>query len=364
MDGTPPSALSEEQESSQPTPRIDIPVGIDVCQRPFPLLQLPPEIRDEIYKHLVIFDTNPPEAESYRSALCDRPSLDLSILRVNKRIHDEASRILYSKNIFPIRFEIRGTGTYQGNGVFRDSFRAEYSTFWETLTYQRPRSYNSTGTNFYNGDLPHDGMQLTKVTEDRMPTFLFPAHRYRNLVRRLRMFVHVGRFSFVELSPGLLDEAFRRPLRSILMPFMQRLHSVLGERNNHAHLEILLCPRSSWSRNSRPSVMSPEFWYELVCCAWPLTRGPWKYTLRMARDFFDSFEAVKKDALEQCDQDPPFTKKELASFETVKLREDAFWAITNGKLVVVDGDPWYTPDSIFWGGAPFGSSENLALLPS
>lgn len=89
--------------------------------RPLFLRLLPREIRDEIYKLVVLIGRPPPPStlEEYfandrrqlSSGSDPKPiSINLSIIRVNKQIHEEAAYIFYSQTVFPVRI-----GIYRGN---------------------------------------------------------------------------------------------------------------------------------------------------------------------------------------------------------------------------------------------------------
>jgi hypothetical protein len=75
--------------------------------KPFPFLRLPREIRNEIYAYSlqaeIAVDTTLhrylyPDSGTQRDEPCKPPTPGL--LRVNKQIHDEAIKMLYSTNIF------------------------------------------------------------------------------------------------------------------------------------------------------------------------------------------------------------------------------------------------------------------------
>jgi hypothetical protein len=70
---------------------------------PFPLLSLPREIRDQIYRFALLAPGKTPISRARsRPYFKDYPTLPLNVLLVlaNRQIHSEASRVLYGENVF------------------------------------------------------------------------------------------------------------------------------------------------------------------------------------------------------------------------------------------------------------------------
>ncbi|KAK6340553.1 hypothetical protein TWF696_008880 [Orbilia brochopaga] len=353
MTSTSPPASSKTSDLEN-TP-LGSPVLNSGITDPPPFLRLPIEIHNEIYKYLVLFDPESPDDTSYFSIPCARPVLNLSILRVNKLIHDEASRILYTDNTFPIHIQTHGV-EYKPEFICHSDvsncerlFQVQYDSFWEKIEYQRDPSTNETS--YYTGDVHQGGMHLKAVPEDEAEVVLFPSPRYRNLVRRLRLFIHMMRdWEYYRSKPSnLTDEMFRQFARTLFIPLVQRLRDILGEGSQHAHLDLVI-----WSDSTRyyfrhfffqnaevindgfVADLPARFFFEAAWCVWPLTRGPWSYTLRMADPYFKRFEEIKDKALQQCDEDPALTEAEQEHLETVELKDGYTWAIEDRKMVVVD----------------------------
>ncbi|KAF3909308.1 hypothetical protein ABW20_dc0108756 [Dactylellina cionopaga] len=100
--------------------------GSLVCEtkperQPFRFLDLPRELRDEIYRYFVLLDFQRKPQLGSDIPEYKKPSLDLTILRANKQIHDEASGMLYGCNLFIIRV------------VLEDSYNVAYEAPWESL---------------------------------------------------------------------------------------------------------------------------------------------------------------------------------------------------------------------------------------
>lgn len=67
----------------------------------FPLMRLPRELRDQIYRELLVSKEKEPNTEE-NVARC---TLEPAILRCSKQVHEEAYRVLYEENVW-IRFTL------------------------------------------------------------------------------------------------------------------------------------------------------------------------------------------------------------------------------------------------------------------
>ncbi|KAI9697756.1 MAG: hypothetical protein M1836_004432 [Candelina mexicana] len=77
---------------------------------PFPFLDLPGELRNEIYQYLVVakgeHDGSLSPTRFVTWFAVSRPIIELSILRVNKQIHYEAAAVMYRKNRVVVGFNL------------------------------------------------------------------------------------------------------------------------------------------------------------------------------------------------------------------------------------------------------------------
>jgi hypothetical protein len=105
--------------------------GVEPCtstsNRQPALLDLPPELRLEVYRHLLTL----PAAS--RCSSREKPTISLSILRVNRQINSEASPVFYTRNMF------------LAHPVLLTSFprlRDWYPPIKESVVYPRIRRYH------------------------------------------------------------------------------------------------------------------------------------------------------------------------------------------------------------------------------
>ncbi|KAF3906024.1 hypothetical protein ABW21_db0205521 [Orbilia brochopaga] len=215
-------------------------INLGVPDHPFPFLRLPREIRDEVYKYLLIFDTE--SYERYSWSPCPGPQLYLSILRVNNLIHDEASQILDSDNIFPIHITISEINSKPNDENILRPFRVLCDSFWEDFTYKREADLAEPI--YYERDA--GWTRVKKISQDQAQTYPLPAPRYRNLVRRIRLFIRINRFSADgSKSAGVTEDDFRHFARTVSMPLARRLRDILGhiESRDTAHIELRFSPK-------------------------------------------------------------------------------------------------------------------------
>jgi hypothetical protein len=117
---------------------------------PISFLSLPPEIRNEIYKYIVV-QREPIICYTWSSSweLLYPLELQAKILRANKTIHHEASFLLYSQNSFRIiqlrRFEL-GTSEGPSFAAFLKRIGPENASYLQHIVISFPRF------NLYCGD--------------------------------------------------------------------------------------------------------------------------------------------------------------------------------------------------------------------
>ncbi|KAF3905775.1 hypothetical protein AA313_de0204119 [Arthrobotrys entomopaga] len=343
-------------------------------------LTLPPELRNQIYKYLLIFNIPPlPPPPHHLSYYIDipTPSLHVSILRVNRQIHDEASRILYSYNVFPVRVKTMG-------GSFRDwddslvFYDVTYQTFWETVQYRNTPPWDKPPK--YYHDTQHGSFPFTRISsasEISIPPF----ERYRHLLR----WFHIA---IIDLSVSAASKSFnnnnnnnnnnppsphsnnkveekkegegegeevkyRKLSRSILMPFITtRLKPLLYDHNNTqnstASANIELYPKFLHPTPSKPGPMpyesfneqvikciNPAVFKELAYLVHPLTTLPWTWNITLQHPAGERFEVYKKDAWAECDADEGWSEAEVGRFGERELEVGYSWAMEEGKLVAV-----------------------------
>ncbi|EGX53515.1 hypothetical protein TWF173_010456 [Orbilia oligospora] len=333
--------------------------------RPFPFLRLPREIRDEIYSYLVLFDPQPlastakyflPQFQqplsTIRSAAplvkLQRPRLDLAIFRVNRKIHEEAARMFYRENTFPIRIIIRRPGYSMKFPAKKGGFDVYYETLWDRVNFfyhpdQHVREFQEV-QEFYLG--------RTFAPIHNPESELLPAAIYRPVLRK----VHID---VIDTRTGDEDwrEEPRSSVRTVLMPLVARLKPVLNPAGKRLNVKIRILTimesynptdpnygsyenTSAWGdvyndikrkKVKRPSEKNVK---RLIAMAWPLTRGKWKYSLVTPLDLHLIFEKAIKAELEKCNKDVG-TEEQEAEYKSAKLGEMCFWTREKGRLVVM-----------------------------
>ncbi|KAF3179659.1 hypothetical protein TWF106_002865 [Orbilia oligospora] len=333
--------------------------------RPFPFLRLPREIRDEIYSYLVLFDPQPlastakyflPQFQqplsTIRSAAplvkLQRPKLDLAIFRVNRKIHEEAARMFYRENTFPIRIIIRRPGYSMKFPAKKGGFDVYYETLWDRVNFfyhpdQHVREFQEV-QEFYLG--------RTFAAIQHPESELLPAAIYRPVLRK----VHID---VIDTRTGDEDwkEEPRSSVRTVLMPLVARLKPVLNPAGKRLNVKIRILTimesynptdpnygsyenTSAWGdvyndikrkKVKRPSEKNVK---RLIAMAWPLTRGKWKYSLVTPLDLHLIFEKAIKAELEKCNKDVG-TEEQEAEYKNARLGEKCFWTREKGRLVVM-----------------------------
>ncbi|KAK6535308.1 hypothetical protein TWF694_001772 [Orbilia ellipsospora] len=314
-------------------------------------LTLPLEIRNHIYEYLLIFNISPlPPPPDHLSYWIDipKPALDLSILRVNKQIYDEASRVLYSHNVFPVRIKTMG-GSFRDrddNLVFYD---VTYQTLWETIQYRNalpwdkpPRYYHDT----QHGSFPFYRLPASDIS-------LPPFKQYRHLLRRFHI-------AIIDLSVYAASECFqsdtvpedpkyRKLSKSMLMPFVTtRLKELLHDCQGNANVKVEVYPEFLHPSPRRhgpipydeftPDVVSsihPVVFKDLAYLVHPLTIPKWKWNVKVRHPAGERFEEYMKDAWEECDGDEGWSEGEMGSFGEMELDVGYTWAIEEGRLVAI-----------------------------
>ncbi|EPS45506.1 hypothetical protein H072_538 [Dactylellina haptotyla CBS 200.50] len=314
----------------------------------FPFLRLPRELRDEIYKYFVAIPL-PPVPDPIRRLPNEyalppymTPRLDVAILRVNKQIHDEASRILYSQNVFRIQFRVSDRNTLgKIIGRYRDN---GYVWYWDAKVIQ----------------------------EKDLEKYRVPAPRYRHLIRHIRVDFADHRVSFRDkLQPAFgMNDVARLKVRKLLMPFLFRIKDFIGDeydlrRRDNVRLDINIiadyCDEAE-RRHLKYEDMKPTFdqmgieidhldiegihnaeagefrfgdpkyQVELIESVWPLTQGPWKYTIKLPAVLERLYGKLTEPILQKCTEATYIDGKELKRYKNVSISQACEWTVRNGHL--------------------------------
>ncbi|KAF3170546.1 hypothetical protein TWF225_004217 [Orbilia oligospora] len=249
-------------------------------------LGLPREIRDEVYKYLLLFEPTPkttsltPLARAMLMAQRDKPvfrkpvSVQNAILCVNKQIHDEAAEIFYGFNTFAVRIKSVNHSGFQDYRHPRfQRFNLIYIAPWESLTFDcRAKSPwedpagewgNGLGIRQSEGTrLPFEsenegvrtnipwGYSYSETIDDSFEksihpikllnayearTLKLPAIRYRHLIRRIELDIE-SQFPQLEASNELCYST--EYLRLMLLPALNRLENSLEDGGRNVEVEV------------------------------------------------------------------------------------------------------------------------------
>ncbi|KAK6515845.1 hypothetical protein TWF281_004436 [Arthrobotrys megalospora] len=309
----------------------------------FPFLRLPRELRDEMYKY---FATRPPPEipqalQLYDPSTCSRMSLDLSILRVNKQIHEEASRVFYGQTVFPVRIMVSDWRSPISN---RTQFEVIYDTPWEEMVY----SYDENGKSSYRGHTDFDPAAAKCVADEDLDAYTMPSPRYRELIRHVRIDILNNRRSLERRNEqGRTSKAARERVRKILMPFAYRLETVLGDAGKALEVEINVVSETLQEENGdgqnfifatsgteTTEVLS--LYKQLIETAWPFTTGPWTYKLNLPANIGQRYPGLGAEVLRWCDEHDEMAEEEKSEFRKLRTRYPYMWAFKNGRLMVME----------------------------
>ncbi|KAF3291413.1 hypothetical protein TWF970_000626 [Orbilia oligospora] len=199
---------------------------------PMSFLELPRELRDEIYQLVLLHGFNPRRYgqrghERTRGRRLSSPPnfSSLSILRLNKQIHDEASWVFYTQMVFPIRIVAKWS-----DREF-DNCDVEYTAPWEVIHYQyrKGRYYYTPSIRRYISYMS-SGFNLCAPRETCPRGRRFPSPEYSHLIRKIQINLDV-QFSFYDQLKFFPDSPVQQGPRpdctKILLFACQRLEDSL-----------------------------------------------------------------------------------------------------------------------------------------
>ncbi|KAK6515847.1 hypothetical protein TWF281_004438 [Arthrobotrys megalospora] len=263
-------------------------------------LFLPRELRDEIYEHILLTPQSYTPGLIFYNKPYEPPLTNLSILRTSKQVYEEASRVLYSKTIFPIRISRN-----EARGVNHDTiYYVSQETPWEHLCYR----FHGRNGHLYT---PNTSADILASKDCFHPNESFPSLSYGNLVRNIRVDVIDNR-RFLEAI--VMGSASMR----LLLLGTERLVHLLGTetQQDRLNMEINVSSRvleidahASNTSIGIPTATNPPILaqsarriiYEgLIDMIWPLTRGPWKYKINFSEALKKEFPGLLENRLEWC----------------------------------------------------------------
>ncbi|KAF3226314.1 hypothetical protein TWF106_000809 [Orbilia oligospora] len=334
-----------------------------------PLLRVPREIRNEIYKYLLYFPLPPlpgpvPAVEWNETRRLERrpsqfedPNRNIDILRVNKQIHGEAAEFLYSVNVFLVQITTSvAQEDINSHGLSRGDPTVLYDSPWETLGYfhgDKPSrsGYETTYRKFGNfvpysywtfqncplrlktySYAPRDVCWCTKCVENITDQSLFPipALRYRHLIRRIRIDVFEMGMAMQQKRQYNQEIA-----RKLLLPFRYRLEEALKPVAESVAVEIAVASLDS-EGSEEFRIETPGAYTELIETLWPLTAGPWKHTITLPVSIQQRYGHLTDSILESCNREVVITKGEERHFLNVDIDHSRYLRVRNRGIHVLD----------------------------
>ncbi|EPS40842.1 hypothetical protein H072_5269 [Dactylellina haptotyla CBS 200.50] len=348
------------QRTRQAKPRQFI-----ISDSPSPFLRLPRELRDQIYTLVLSFDTpkipqasaNPDFMSEYKHL-----SLDLSLLRACRQVHDEAAEIFYGHNTFVIRVVTQ---------IEAKHVKVNWMAPWESLGYYYTIGIRPSEVVISGEDSSEDMNVIEEGTGDlRLPS------RYRPLIRRLRIDIEDFRKEVFFLPKSNLQcrRFSDQSSQMMLIPLAERLKPILeapGEKLK-VHINIistLLTPEQHlWEPCytvkilerrrkivafangikmtdganlaegiGKVGALMQTFYQEMVRTAWPFTTGAWGYEIKMPyaldRTVFYSTDFI----LNKCNKIPGFDESDREVLRKLVLPDKYCWALRGGRLVAWNG---------------------------
>ncbi|KAK6354139.1 hypothetical protein TWF730_008555 [Orbilia blumenaviensis] len=311
-------------------------------------LNLPRELRDHIYAYLLI--TPPtlvrnqtytpvpdvPQTTQIRSSYRIRCK-NLSVLRVNRQVHAEASEAFYKRNVWPIRM-VLSLGCAQPVDCSYNLY-ATYEAPWEEVAYGTVSDggANNGAGRFFDAERFYSTsntgpLQPKEAIQGKKPG-LYPAKRYRKFLRRVKMEIIDLRFHEVprETEPGItgeFEEEYADAARSLILPFMGRLKALLEPAGGKVRVNIRLLGdwrhRSTVDREPAHDAMSLE-------TIWPLLHGGWKTQLQTGFDHGEQ-RRYRDGILGRCEEYESFEKSRILGFEGVDVAGDCYFARVRGRV--------------------------------
>ncbi|KAK6513070.1 hypothetical protein TWF506_009233 [Arthrobotrys conoides] len=323
-----------------------------------PFLRVPREIRNEIYKYLLDFPLPPLPSPNpvgrwgdvrrfeRRPSQFEDPSRNIDVLRVNKQIHDEATEFLYSVNQFLIQITTSvARQNIDSHGLSSGDPIALYDSPWETLGYfhggkEFGRFVPYSFWAFIDCPLrlktfsyiPREVCWCTKCVENIKDQNLFPipALRYRHLIRRIRIDVF-------EMGMALDQkrEYNQETTRKLLLPFRYRLAEALKPFAENVAVEITVASLNVMD-GEEFQIENQKMYTELVETLWPLTAGPWRYTIILPDSLRQRYGHLTDSILESCGREVVVTKEEENHFTKVDIDHSRYLRVRNRGIYVLD----------------------------
>ncbi|KAF3922602.1 hypothetical protein AA313_de0205553 [Arthrobotrys entomopaga] len=298
----------------------------------FSFLSLPRELRDEIYRHLVVSE---PPCRPVSVTSNDLPDVfqrrNLSIFRTCRQIYEEAEKVFYSENIFTVEVRLQ---LYSGGGApFSQLVVIEHSAPWEELQYAyvpRPKSSDTDiSENFWGVYKPMSreypvGIPFKPIKPP--PSTL--SIRCGQMIRHLDIHIKVAHvFLFPPTRHSM--ETYKNLIRSLAA----RLHLLVPQAMKAITIDTSYRLKDLLNMKVTVPFLTEGYNY-LMEIASPLARGDYRVATDIDEELSNLVEeeTVKKIQREALDSEVFSDNDEL--FSDIKMREGCHLATVQGRLIV------------------------------
>ncbi|KAK6515957.1 hypothetical protein TWF281_004548 [Arthrobotrys megalospora] len=312
-------------------------------------LSLPFEIRNEIYTHLLTgIDFSHPPDRFTDDYVFKRPEHSrVSIFLVNRQIHDEATRVFYSGNTFPIQISIGG---YIHSFLPEFTFKMDYTTPWECFGYEfeiidyRGLKRKHFKRPFYiscdQGDTKLSTSDLQNLQGPGL--IINPSPTYRHLIRNIRLTIRDHRLPPHEDSqvPAEFDAETVAATQTLLLPFLWRLRQILTEKAT-VEIELDRVEYGHFSKRNRNEQRIRERQLgrkKALELAYFLTLGPWKSNLKLLSNAH-RLEMFREEVFGKCEKRPELQEDMLQKMMMnlkIEIDHGLIWGMRDGVLTIFD----------------------------
>ncbi|KAK6529310.1 hypothetical protein TWF281_008487 [Arthrobotrys megalospora] len=329
--------------------------------KPFPFLSLPRELRDEVYSYFLRFD--PPEDPfKIPVPVIQYPSLDTSILYVNKQIHDEASNFLYSRNVFPMEMIILGDASHgwetpAGHENIGYKFHTAYKSCWQRFDHIviLPYGFHELSeARFFK--IARTAFEVDKDTHDtNSEAPQIPAPRYYHHLRHIKINLLDFRRPRLLQRPLTVSDPVRQTLQTTYQPILHHLKPMLEAAGEALTIDINILSTEHMMHTGRNLSDDLRYWkkyisrrggpatdhhsdayyfplYEdLIRMAWPFTTGPWQCKIQTPMD--EVFGEQIQPTLRTCDGNAALNTS-ITEFKPYFLASGCCWVFKAGRQLV------------------------------
>ncbi|KAK6353926.1 hypothetical protein TWF730_008346 [Orbilia blumenaviensis] len=318
---------------------------------PFNFLGLPREIRDEVYGYLLSRDPPPVIAPGSRHypPIYKQISINLSIFRVNRQIHQEAAECFYGRNTFVIRLS---------TDIHKKRATVQYSAPWESLTYSLTDNFTLTAPVIQS---EYDG-HYDSVPDDPISQPLSLSERYWHMFRNIRLDVEDFREEqfFIEPPHLLAWHPQKKTKNAILVPLFHRLQPLLDAAGAGLKLYIHVVSGMISDNIKRKAknfkgttadmvaagaeyttfeLLLRTFYEDMLRTVWPFTTGAWQYSITTPSILNVWTEEIEEATLEDCRTDSGLNEQEKENFKRFRrgeVSQDYYWVRRQGRLLALN----------------------------